>query len=193
MHSTLDSILNKHQIHSSESRKLFIDCCTIQSHEKNTNIVIESKQNNFEYILLEGILHRYKLNEQNEMISTGFYLEESVITPHFARTKQGLSLFHMGSLTNIVLAKLPVKELDELRRTDSAIQLFGTRIVEQELADMFFSESIYRTLQAKERLLLFRKKYPDLENRIPHTSIASYLGITAVSFSRLRKQMMQNK
>ena len=43
---------------------------------------------------------------------------------------------------------------------------------------------------AKERLIEFRNKYKILENLIPHTDIASYLGITNISLSRLRKDLM---
>jgi hypothetical protein len=42
------------------------------------------------------------------------------------------------------------------------------------------------SLKGKDRLLLLRKNYPNIENCIPHADIASYLGITTISLSRLR-------
>jgi len=44
-------------------------------------------------------------------------------------------------------------------------------------------------LDAKERYLLFLKLYPGLANRVPLTMLASYLGITASSLSRIRKNI----
>lgn len=44
------------------------------------------------------------------------------------------------------------------------------------------------SFKGKDRLLLLRKNYPNIENLIPHTDIASYLGITNISLSRLRTQ-----
>ena len=41
---------------------------------------------------------------------------------------------------------------------------------------------------AEERYLMFRQQYPGLEQRIPQKQIASYLGITPVFLSRLRKR-----
>ena len=41
---------------------------------------------------------------------------------------------------------------------------------------------------AEERYLAFRKQYPGLERRIAQKHIASYLGITPVFLSRLRKK-----
>lgn len=42
---------------------------------------------------------------------------------------------------------------------------------------------------AEERYTSFIKKYPSLEQRIPQTQIASYLGITPETLSRVRKQL----
>jgi CRP-like cAMP-binding protein len=45
------------------------------------------------------------------------------------------------------------------------------------------------SLTAKERLLSFRQQFPMFENLISHPDIASYLGITNISLSRLRKEL----
>ncbi|MNN03109.1 hypothetical protein D3C81_1157870 [compost metagenome] len=44
-------------------------------------------------------------------------------------------------------------------------------------------------LDAKDRYLLFLKLYPGLANRVPLAMLASYLGITASSLSRIRKNI----
>jgi CRP-like cAMP-binding protein len=44
---------------------------------------------------------------------------------------------------------------------------------------------------AAERYQEFINKYPDMEQRIPNHQIASFLGITAQSLSRIRSQRMQ--
>ncbi len=45
------------------------------------------------------------------------------------------------------------------------------------------------TLTAKENYLIFQKKYPEFEQRIPQYHIASYLGITPEFLSQVRKQL----
>jgi CRP-like cAMP-binding protein len=44
---------------------------------------------------------------------------------------------------------------------------------------------------AEERYLNFRKKYPAMDARIPQNQIASFLGITPESLSRVRRQLMK--
>ena len=46
------------------------------------------------------------------------------------------------------------------------------------------------SLSAKERYLLFVKKYPDFEQQIPQYMIASYLGITKQYLSEIRHQIV---
>ena len=42
---------------------------------------------------------------------------------------------------------------------------------------------------AEERYLKFRKKYALIDNRVPQNQVASYLGITPESLSRIRKKL----
>lgn len=44
---------------------------------------------------------------------------------------------------------------------------------------------------AQERYLKLLESYPDLMNFVPHHYVASYLGITPESLSRIRKELMQ--
>lgn len=46
---------------------------------------------------------------------------------------------------------------------------------------------------AEERYQNFRKKYPDMDRRIPQNQIASYLGITPESLSRVRRNLAHKK
>lgn len=46
------------------------------------------------------------------------------------------------------------------------------------------------SLPAKERYLIFRKQYPDIEQRVPQYLIASYLGITKQFLSKIRAELI---
>ncbi len=172
--------------HSSEARDLFLSKCTIKSYNKNEIIFSEGKNNENEYCLLEGLVHRFNTNEQGDQVTTGFYIEQSVITPHFARTLKGKSLFSLQALAETQMAEFPVAIFNELRYAHKDFQAFGQKVIEAEISKNILTDIAYRTSTAKERLLALRASFPTLENAAPHQIIASYLGITKVSFSRLR-------
>ncbi len=192
MTDTLDKILNHFGISSPSSKKIFKDKSEIKEFPKNKNIFVEQKKNEFEYILISGVTHRYNISDKGEIVTTGFYMEKSVITPHFARNNMGKSIFNLQAITDIVLAEIPVVELDHLRNSNREFQEFGQKTIEAELTQTFYNEVVFRSYSAKERLLELRKQYPNLENLIPHNIIASYLGITNVSFSRLRRDLTKS-
>jgi CRP-like cAMP-binding protein len=192
MKDPLDKILNHFGISSTTSKQLFKDKSVIKELSKNKDIFVEQKKNEFEYLLISGVTQRYNISDKGEIITTGFYMTNSVITPHFARTNKGKSIFSLQSLTDIVLAEIPVIELNNLRNSNREFQEFGQKIIEAELTKTFYNEVVFRSYSAKERLLELRKQYPNLENLIPHNIIASYLGITNVSFSRLRRELTKS-
>lgn len=192
MTDALDNILDHFGIHSTASKQLFKDKSVIQELPKNKDIFVEHKKNEFEYFLIAGVVHRYNSSDKGEIVTTGFYMGQSVITPHFARTSRNKSIFSLQSLTDIVLAEIPVVELNNLRNSNKEFQEFGQKTIEAELTKTFFNEVVFRSYSAKERLLELRKQCPTLENLIPHNVIASYLGITNVSFSRLRRELTKS-
>ena len=185
----LKDILNDFGITSTFSKQLFIEKANIVELSKNKIIFSEGKKNEFEYLLISGVLHRYNVSDKGEIVTTGFYMSKSVITPHFARTNKGKNIFSLQTLTDSIIAEILVSDLDTLRYAKKEFREFGQRIVENELAQTFFNEAVFRSYTAKERLLTLRKQSPNLENLVPHTTIASYLGITNVSFSRLRNEL----
>jgi CRP-like cAMP-binding protein len=187
----LHSALTIFRLKTTRIRNLFSDSCTIKYYTKNDIIFSVDKKNSNEYFLIDGVLHRFNFNEDGEKITTGFYLANSVVTPHFARTIKGKSIFSLQALTEIQIAEIPVTIFDNLRFTNEEFELFGQKVIEEELSKSILTDIAYRSSNAKQRLLLFRKTYPNLENLIPHTFIASYLGITNVSFSRLRREFMK--
>lgn len=189
----LKKILNSYHELSESSFALILQNCEIKSHPADVYISCEHKSDSSEYFLLEGILHSCHYAESGENITTGFYLPGTVITPHFARTIMGKSIFSLKFLTEGVLCSFPVRVLDELRSRIEDIRIFGKKVVEQELTRSVRQNLSFRTESAKERLINLRMEYPNLENMVPHTSIASFLGITPVSFSRLRNTLSKEQ
>ena len=69
------------------------------------------------------------------------------------------------------------------------IRNLGNAILLNELISKTEKEMALASHTARERLIQFRNDFGILENLIPHPVIASYLGITNVSLSRLRSDL----
>jgi CRP-like cAMP-binding protein len=132
------------------------------------------------------------VNDNGENVTTGFYIANIAVTPHSARTINGKSIFTLQALTQAKIAEIPVKVLNLLRFTNEEYRAFGQNVLEAEISNILSNDIAYRSLNAKDRLIMLRKMYPNIENLVPHNIIASYLGITNVSFSRLRSEFAKH-
>lgn len=188
----LACIVARYNVLAGSSLKLIQENMVVREIKKDDHVIKEHKQNAHEYFLLDGILQSTITNGDGECITTGFYSGGMVLTPHFARTIKGRSIFSLQALTDVLLTEMPVTVLDSLRYSFNDIKQFGLKVVEQELLKTIQHDIGFRGMSAKQRLISFRNNYPSLENMIPHGIIASYLGVTPVSFSRLRNELAKN-
>lgn len=187
--NTLGQLINQYATVSAQALAEVESAGEMFTLSKNKHLFKAQLYDAFEYFQLEGIAHRYNTDDENQPITTGIYSGPVVLTPHFARTRGGFSIFSVQALTDCTYFKVPIGTFDELRKNNKQIHAFGQRVVEQEFTTHLRFEVLFRSYSAKNRLLFFREHYPMLENLIPHTVIASYLGITPVSFSRLRNEL----
>jgi CRP-like cAMP-binding protein len=157
--------------------------------KSGSNLISINKTEVYEYFILEGICGSYLHNPEGDEIIISFFNEKSVISPHLTRTKNDISLFNLKSLTDSKVAVINAKDFLNLMINNLEIREFGNTVLRNELIKKVDKEIGFVSLTAKERLLKFRKEFPSFENLIPHPYIASYLGITNVSLSRLRKEI----
>lgn len=185
----LSRILNSYAPVGSTAVDLIVDRGSVETAAKNEIVFHEKRFNAFEYFQLEGVSHRYNVDDDLQPLTTGIYQNETVITPHFTRTTNGQSIFSLQALTACTYLKVPAGIFRDISEQHQQIRMFGRAVVEKEFIRSLNFEVLFRSFNAKDRLLYFRANYPLLENIIPHTVIASFLGITTVSFSRLRSEL----
>lgn len=190
---TLARILNSYAPVGLAATELVFNNGTIEQFRKNEVVFAEKRFNAFEYFQYAGISHRFNTNSEQQQVSTGIFQNETVITPHFARTANGQSIFSVQALTDCTFLKVPARIFREIMDTNSEVKIFGRSVVERELKQALHFEVLHRSHTAKDLLLYVRELYPGLENMIPHTIIASFLGITPVSLSRLRADMAKGQ
>ena len=174
---------------SLSSIKAIENLVSIENFQKKELIVKKGAHNKEEYFVLDGIVRSYILNPQGEEVTISFFCSNSVLTPHVARNKEGRSQLFFQALTNVKLAVMEAKEFEFLRSENEEVRNFAFTVLQNELLMKVSKEIGLASLTAKERLKRFRHEYHNLENLIPHPYIASYLGITNISLSRLRSKI----
>ena len=187
----LRPIINKVAPVSEKSLDLVNDLIVIEVYEKGDVFIDRGKRNNKEYIVYEGICRSFLLSPEGEEVTISYFLEGSVLSPNKTRTANQISHLNFQALTSLTVASFDADKFEQLMIDHIDVREFGNMVLQNELLAKVEKEIGLASLNAKERLLLFREKYHFLENLISHVDIASYLGITNITLSRLRKGLME--
>jgi CRP-like cAMP-binding protein len=182
-------LLNSYSMLPEDLARLIYEQGRVEPYSKDEIIFHEKRFNDLEYFQLEGLSHRYIVDNESNKLTTGIYEEQIVITPHFGRTANSQSIFSLQALSDSTYFIIPAITFEQIRRENIQIEKVAQNIVTREYIRLINLETLFRASTAKERLVHFRENFSQLENRIPHMVIASYLGITSVSLSRLRKEL----
>ena len=139
------------------------------------------------YLIRKGCLRLFFYNEGKD-ITFQFFFEGDFVASFDSLYKRTPSLFYLESIEPT--------ELTAIRREDFYNQINNNlslrQLHEEKLIDRFhayqqlFLSRIKNTPQQRYEELL--KEYPNIIQRVPQHYIASYLGITPVSLSRIRNR-----
>lgn len=162
----------------------------IRQYKKNEVLLEEGELARECYFVLSGCVRAYYLIDGEER-NTEFYFESQTITPVSYQNKS-VSEYYLSCLEDCVLAvgsdERNKKLVEQIPALSSLIsQMAGDLLIQKTIA---FDN--FRNSSPEERYLHLLDKNPDLVNRIPLYHLASYLGITQVSLSRIRKRVSVN-
>ncbi|MES2949029.1 MAG: Crp/Fnr family transcriptional regulator [Pseudomonadota bacterium] len=142
-----------------------------------------------ECFVLDGVLRSWLGDAQGRAVTLDFYLGPCAMTPAIARSRAGQSRIHCEALTAARVVLFEAEALSRTMMADIAMARWGDAVLTQELVRRVDRELALATQPAKERLLSLRSDKPGLEEVVPQHHLASYLGMTPVSLSRLRGQL----
>jgi CRP-like cAMP-binding protein len=102
-------------------------------------------------------------------------------------------MFYIDCIQNAVIYKISKTSMEELYREVPQIETFFRIKMERFFGS--FQRRIMSDLamSAKEKYLTFLNTYGQIESQIRNYHLASYLGITTESLSRIRKEIAQEE
>lgn len=139
--------------------------------------------------LTDGVLRVYYYNNKGEEITRYFIDENHLILSGNTIDEVFTPSEYLSAITDCKLVIFSKKDWKEISQT-----IIGWDIILQKIISKYHSEKIARRSElvsqdATTRYLDFIQKFPALVNRVPLSFIASYLGITQSSLSRIRKNI----
>ena len=137
----------------------------------------------------DGILRVCYYNNKGEEITKYFIDEKNFAVDLNSYTAKVPSSEYIQAITDCKLIIFSADALSELSLTIIGWNGIINQITEKALIEKINRISPMLAEDAKSRYLNFLNKFPNLANRIPLSFLASYLGITQSSLSRIRKNI----
>lgn len=150
------------------------------------------EQQEYVYLLQQGLMYAYFITSEGKSVCKEVYWERDLVFGFRSLLSNTAYPFSVIALEDSEL--LQISKLDYLNWTERhpEHQRFHLSVVSEYYMYKESKEEFLLLNTPEQRVALFYQTYPDLIRRIPQHIIASYLGITPISFSRIKKRLGLN-
>jgi CRP-like cAMP-binding protein len=191
MEQLLFDFISKYITLSDEEKDAMLSLNIFHAFSKGDILLEEGQKSSNGYFVLKGCIRVY-YNKEGEEKTTAFYTEMDVLTPNCVQTKAASEYYISCIEDSILVLSNPDMEAEIFEKFPKFEKL--CRVLSEELlAKNQTSFDYFKTSSPEERYGQLEASRPDLLQRVPQHQIASYLGITPQSLSRLRKRILDKK
>jgi len=141
------------------------------------------------YMLISGVMRAYLGSESGKEYNKSFFMPFSFVGAFTGLIKKQPSKLVYEALTKCKVYEVDFNAFMDLCKNDIDISNLYNRFLEHAFVKYEERQLELISMDATQRYLKLCKKIPDIESLIPQYQIASYLGITPVQLSRIRKKM----
>lgn len=139
--------------------------------------------------IVDGVMRVCYYNNKGEEITKYFIEENNLVVDLESFDNKIPSSSYVQAITDCRLIIFSRQDWEELLNTIIGWDAIVHKIISKALLQKIERRSPLVAEDATTRYLTFMEKYPAIANRIPLSYLASYLGITQSSLSRIRKNI----
>ena len=143
------------------------------------------------YLILNGIIRSYYLDIEGIDVTKFFSQEYTLCASDSMIINEKNSTQGYEALEDVTALEFDAKVLKDYMLSIPKLKDLYIQSLEKTVIYKMYRESSFQLESATERYIDFKHQYPRLEERVNQTYIASYLGITPVSLSRIRRTIRE--
>ncbi len=163
--------------------------CNLKQYKKGEFLLMQGHKCKYSFFVESGLLRQYSIDEKGKEHIIQFAPENWFMSDRESVYFDQPSSYFMQALEDTVTFLFDDTLFLRLGQTDPAFLEFNNRLLHNHIRHLQRRITQLQSATAEERYLDFIRMYPDLLLRVPQTYIASYLGITPESLSRVRKEL----
>jgi CRP-like cAMP-binding protein len=191
-----DILFNHFNKYVSLSEEEFEECKLLfkyKKYRKHQYILQEGEVSRNETFILKGCTRTYEVDNNGQEHIIQFGLETWWVGDLHSFLTNTPTRYNIDCLEDTEVLHIPRIEMEKMYDRVPKLERFFRILIQK--AYIASTERIYSNLSksAFERYQEFIHKYPHIEQRVPNHQIASFLGITPQSLSRIRSQSIPQK
>jgi CRP-like cAMP-binding protein len=140
------------------------------------------------YFIKSGAVRGFMIVDQKD-ITTWITVENELVTSITSLDLEIPALENIQAIEDCELLALKNTDMQKLYQQFPEFNITGRKLLQQYYRDAEGRAYIVRLSSAEDKYNYFIDKYNHLSNRIPLKYIASYIGITVETLSRVRKKL----
>jgi len=143
------------------------------------------------FFLSEGFVRFFHTKKDGTEITSDFYFAPGFITSFTSLIAQKPSIVNVQAMVKMDVLFIKYKNLMDLYDKEHMVERLGRLIAEQVFITSEKHLLSFLNDLPQDRYLWLMKEYPEYVKNIPLHYLASYLGITAESLSRIRNRFVK--
>lgn len=140
-------------------------------------------------IVKKGLFRYYYLTQEGKEFTKVFMKEGDIISSYSSMIAGEKSYYTIEALEKSEIIEISQYQWNKLRNLNSKWDKFLIAFLEKGYRIKEKREREFLLMDSEKRYKSFLEEYPQLENRLKQYMLASYLGITPIALSRIRRKM----
>lgn len=180
--------LSKYVVLTPEEGEIVKSLFTNKKFRRRQYILQEGDVTRHETFILSGVTRTFEVDENGQEHVVQFGLEDWWVGDLYSFLAEVPSRYNVDCLEDTEVVQITKKNLETLYEKVPKLERHFRIIIQNAFIASTYRVASTLVKSAAERYNEFTTKYPQIEQRVPNHQIASYLGITPQSLSRIRAQ-----
>lgn len=171
-----------------EEMEAIVSRIPVRAYPKGSVLLEEGEISSSCYFVLKGCVRQYALLNGIEK-TTAFFTEKQAVVSVMSYAAQVPANHYWSCTEDCILIVGDLSQEQDMYRDFPKLQSITRALMEQDYGKTQETLAAFMTSTPEERYLDLLQTRPDLLQRVPQHQMASYLGVTPESLSRIRKRI----
>lgn len=183
------SVLSSNLDQDTNLTRIMLSNCQPKDVAKGAFLLRPGQEIGYSFYVEKGLLRQYTIDEKGKEHILQFAPEGWFMSDRESEYLNRPSSYFIEAVEPSSLLIITSKTIRDLSADNPEFMDYQFNLLHRHIASLQKRITLLQSASATDRYLDFIQTYPDLLLRIPQTYIASYLGITPESLSRLRQDL----